>query len=429
MKHIINTLLAFSLLVVASPINAQITNSVIKDGKGDVLDAGWYKLYGDVVMHEYQENDGIDQLWTITNGHICTQGTGLCLAQNRSTLIQSSGGDVFALTPSGGGYTIRHQSGLFVNPASCTGTGCAVGLGGNAYVWTISGGSSGNPGNGSGNPGSSAGTYNDTAPGIVYNVGNNGAGLVTWHYFSGNGDFQGNEHSSNLVAGGGSVFQGASVAIPFNGTAITWIGKKGPGYGVATWSIDGGPEALVNNYSPTVINQSSNVVRSGLSPGAHILRIMLTASTSGYDHWQTVDALRITGGGLLAFGSTAGWNHPSRLVFRGNHWNSGGPNSTDLSNGQWWDGTPGESVSWTFSGKTLITAWGRPDVENGPMNVYIDGAFVKQVSLRYGNADNDSNNSTMIYAGKVSSGQHTITLVVAAGPGRNFLQFDQFAAW
>jgi len=428
MRHIqLCVLVAFSLILVALPTNAQITNSVIEEGNGNVLDAGWYHWTGDVAMHEYSENDAIDQLWTLSNGHICAQGTGLCLAQNGSTLIQSSGGNTFTVSPSGSGYTIRDQSGAYINPASCTGTNCSVTLSGNAYVWAIPGAS--------GNTGGGGGTINDTASGIIYNAGDNPQGLVTWHYFSGpspcgGGDFQCDEHSSNLVAGGGSVFQGASVAIPFSGTGITWIGNKGPNYGIATWSVDGGAETLVNNYNATEINQNQNVVISGLAQGQHILRIMLTAATTGSDHWQTIDALNITGGGLLPQGTTAGWNNPSQLVFSGRNWSGGSASDgSDLSGGHWWDATAGESVAWTFSGKTLITAWGRPDVEDGPMNVYLDGAFVKQISLRYGNADNDSNNSTMIYAGKVSSAQHTITLAVGSGPGRNFLQFDQFAVW
>jgi hypothetical protein len=413
-------LFAFSLALLARPAPAQFTNSVIKDATGNVLDAGWFHWTGDTTLHEYSENNGPDQLWTLSNGHICTQGTGLCLTQSGSTLIQTAGGNTFTVAPSGSGHTLRDQSGAYINPASCNGTGCSVTLGSNPYVWSIPG---------SAGPGPSPGTLNDTANGIVYNVGNNGAGLATWHYFSGgSADFQGDEHSSNLTASGGSEFQGASVAIPFSGTGITWIGKKGPNYGIATWSVDGGAETLVNNYNGTDISQNPNVVVSGLASGAHILRIMLTGSTTGSDHWQTVDGFRVTGGGLLTFGSTAGWNNRAQLVFSGRNW-GGGSNGSDLSGGHWWDSIAGDSVSWTFSGKTLITAWGRPDVENGPTNVYIDGAFVKQISQRYGNADNDSNNSTLIYAGKVSSAQHTITLAVAAGPGKNYLQFDQFAAW
>jgi hypothetical protein len=415
-------LVAFSLMIVALQTNAQITNSVIKDGNGKVLDAGFYHWSGDIAMHEYSENDGIDQLWTLSNGHICAQGTGLCLAQNGSTLIQSSGGNTFTVSPSGTGYTIRDQSGVYINPASCTGTNCSVTLSSSAYIWTIPG-ASGNTGG--------VTTFNDTTSGVVYNVGDNGAGLVTWNHSSGNPctDFQCDEHSSNLVAGGGSVFQGASVAIPFNGTGITWIGKKGPNYGIASWSVDGGPETLVNNYNSTEIDQNPNVACcSGLAQGPHVFRMMLTASTNGSDHWQTIDALKITGGPLtFSQGNVVGWNNPSQLVFSGRHWN-GGPASdgSDLSGGHWWNGTAGEGVSWTFSGKTLITAWGRPDFENGLMNAYLDGVLMKQISLRYGNADNDSNNSTLIYASKVSSAQHSITLTPA---GYGLIQFDQFAAW
>jgi hypothetical protein len=274
-------------------------------------------------------------------------------------------------------------------------------------------------------------TLNDTAASIVYNVGN---GVADWQYFSGNCiSHQCDEHSSNLVAGGGSVFQGASVAIPFTGTGITWIGKHGPNYGIASWSLDGGPETLLDNYNPTKIEQNPNLVITGLPSAPHILRIMLTASTHGSDYWQTVDALKVTGS-LLTFpqGTVAGWNNYSLLSFSGSHW-GGGANPDDLSGGHWWNGTAGEKVSWTFSGKTLIAAWGRPDVEDGVMNVYLDGALVKTTSLRYGNVDNDANNSVLIFAAKVSTAPHTITLSPAGfgdgGQGLNFVQLDQFAAW
>ena len=161
---------------------------------------------------------------------------------------------------------------------------------------------------------------------------------------------------------------------------------------------------------------------------------MLTNTTYGSDYWQTIDAFKVTGS-LLNFSQavTAKWSKFALLSFSGSHWN-GGANPDDLSGGHWWNGTAGESVSWTFSGKTLITAWGRPDVENGVTNVYLDGVLIKSISLRYGSIDNDStNNSATFFAVKVSTAPHTIKLSPTGssdgGKGLNYLQFDQFAAW
>src|SRR5882724_8472762 len=134
-------IVALSLAVMpVAQAQTTFTNSVIKDASGNVLDAGFYHWSGDTVMHEYSENDGSDQLWTFSNGHICAQGTGLCLAQSGSALIQTSGGDTFTVSPSGSGYTIRDQSGAYINPASCIST-CNVTLSSNASVWSIPGAS------------------------------------------------------------------------------------------------------------------------------------------------------------------------------------------------------------------------------------------------------------------------------------------------
>jgi N-acetylmuramoyl-L-alanine amidase len=43
---------------------------------------------------------------------------------------------------------------------------------------------------------------------------------------------------------------GSAVNIAFNGTYLAWIAKKGPGYGKAWVSLDGGPASVVDLYSP-----------------------------------------------------------------------------------------------------------------------------------------------------------------------------------
>jgi len=103
-----------------------------------------------------------------------------------------------------------------------------------------------------------------------------------------------------------------------------------------------------------------------------------------------------------------------------------------LSGGRYWDGNPNDSVSWTFNG-SLIEVYGRPDFENGGMNVFIDGSLVTTISLRFGGADIDTNNSALLFSRKLSSGQHVIKLSPTGsgdgGPNRNLIQIDQFVAF
>jgi hypothetical protein len=138
MKNLKLYLLVLFCAATALPAQtATFTSSVIADKNKNVLDAGFYHLTGDTVMHQYLENDGPDQLWTYgTNGQICTAGTKLCLAQSGTTLIQAAVGDVFIVAQSGTGYTIKSATGSYINPANCTST-CSMPLSATAYVWAI----------------------------------------------------------------------------------------------------------------------------------------------------------------------------------------------------------------------------------------------------------------------------------------------------
>src|SRR5207302_6151261 len=44
---------------------------------------------------------------------------------------------------------------------------------------------------------------------------------------------------------------GATVTLPFRGTAISWIGYRGPDAGIANVQVDGGAVTEVDMYSPT----------------------------------------------------------------------------------------------------------------------------------------------------------------------------------
>jgi hypothetical protein len=75
-----------------------------------------------------------------------------------------------------------------------------------------------------------------------------------------------NFRHSNLARTGGNLL-GASVAVSFAGTGITWVGQKGPNFGIAYVSVDGGPVQHVDNFSSTNIYPDNVYTANGLRSG------------------------------------------------------------------------------------------------------------------------------------------------------------------
>jgi hypothetical protein len=274
-------------------------------------------------------------------------------------------------------------------------------------------------------------TITNDDPSIIYSSG--GRNNVNWNFFFPCPEnFSGKEHSSNFVRSTGQL--NTSAVVNFYGTAITWIGKKGPNYGFASYSIDGGPPTIVNNFSSREVDRNPNAIVSGLSIGPHVLAITLLDQTEGTDYWQTIDAFT-TDGRFLSVdqGSSAGYNSSSELVFSGT-WGSGpSDDGSNLSGGHYWSKEPDASISWTFQDKSVVEVYGRPDYEDGYMDVFLDGHFVSRVDGFWGYIDDDSLNSCLLYAGRVSPERHTITVRVTGAKNAQardaYVQVDQFVAF
>lgn len=275
---------------------------------------------------------------------------------------------------------------------------------------------------------------NDSDPSVVFSRGNNTT--KDWSYFqSSSEDYQQDEHSSNFVRSAGAV-TGVGVVVNFSGTGITWVGKKGPQYGIASYSIDGGSPQTVDNYNSTALSQNANVTVSGLTSESHVLSISLTdqKNAAATDYWQTIDAFTIEGSALTPSQATlAGYNSPD-LKFTGT-WGGGMvSDGSDLSGGHYWSNQTNASLSWTFVG-SLIEVFGRPDYEDGYMDVYIDGAStpVASVNAHWGMVDDDTLNAYLLFAMKLSPGTHTIKLVVAGKRDStardNYVQIDELMAF
>jgi hypothetical protein len=296
---------------------------------------------------------------------------------------------------------------------------------------------------------------NDNDPAVVYSLGSNiSTPTSNWSYFSGiSSDYDGDEHSTNVARyGPDSAWQGASVSITWYGTSITWYGKVGPNYGEAKVSLEAGSNVApvtFNAYSSTGLSQHANVTMKAPA-GVHVLTISLLYATQGGGHFQTVDYFSIEGGKALPLsqGSVAGypqWNSgalifntlggPSCPTYSGVNISCYGYLASDLSGGQFWTGTTGNSITWEFSG-TLAEIYGRPDAENGFFQVSIDGSRYSPVDENYGNIDDDSNNAVLIFSASLAnSGKHSLTITnlgynngYYANSG-NLFQIDEFVAF
>ena len=276
---------------------------------------------------------------------------------------------------------------------------------------------------------------NDNDPSVIYSTpGGQGSG-PTWVASSARPeDYMNDEHYSDFSTTPAFQVYGAAAVVNFIGTGITWIGKIGPNFGIAAYSVDGGKPVIFDAYNNRLVSQNNNVVVSGLASGSHSLKIEVThfKNASSSDYYQVIDAFNIRGLPLpLDQASVAGYDSPD-LSFSG-QWTCGpDPNGSDLSGGHCYSNAKNASISWTFTG-SLIEVYGRPDAENGIFNVLIDGTLVQQVDGHYGALDIDQLNGYGFFQAKVAPGTHTIRVVNtgtrdSAAVG-TFIQIDMFVAF
>ncbi|MEV8565142.1 beta-galactosidase [Streptomyces sp. NPDC051322] len=84
---------------------------------------------------------------------------------------------------------------------------------------------------------------------------------------------------------------GDSVTVPFDGTAVRWIGSKTNNHGYADVYLDGAKAATVDDSGSD--DQAVIFQKSGLSPGAHTLKIVVagTHSSASSDNFVSIDAI------------------------------------------------------------------------------------------------------------------------------------------
>jgi hypothetical protein len=434
--------------IAISSYSVQSGNCLFMDDGNDGTSGGALQVYPPYVANEPTQVFNWLESGSSVNWYIQNSTSKLYLYDTGTAIdTETQQGDLFTIkaTNSSGtqGYILDVTTGRYLEQPS-NNAGATIPTGPTPYVWyfSLNGSSSSSPG-----CGSTGGvtTIDDTDSSILYSLPDGATGAGGWASGSGiSGDYDGTEHSSNYQSqspsGLGGTFRGVSASVNFNGTGITWIGKKGPNYGVATYAIDGGTPTTFNAYASTEIDQNPNVSVTGLASGSHVLTISLTNSTSGSNYYQTIDAFQITGSPLYLSNGTvlSPCTSPSLLSYAYGSWagacNQSGGDGSDgpAPAGHIYSGSSSSYIQWTFTG-SLIEIIGRPDFEDGGISVSIDGGAAQTFSMQAGNADVDAYNYMVVFAKKLStSGTHTIRISPTgsgAGNSDEYIQIVELIAF
>jgi putative cell wall-binding protein len=106
--------------------------------------------------------------------------------------------------------------------------------------------------------------------------------------------------NTGYVSGGSckySNLSSAAVNVQFTGTYLSWVGIKGPLYGKAKVTVDGGTPEVIDLYSPTSVFKSSVWNTGTLASGTHTVRIEGTGTknASATNTYVGIDAFDVVG--------------------------------------------------------------------------------------------------------------------------------------
>jgi hypothetical protein len=206
--------------------------------------------------------------------------------------------------------------------------------------------------------------------------------------------------------------KGATVALSFTGTGITWIGVLDPYSGIAQLYLDGTPNA-VDTYGPSTLYQQPLFSVHGLAPGTHTLSIQVLHQRDGDTNgsWIWINAFDIENGSGIVGGVSAPagrieQNNPA-ITYTGNWYLNTNPIMSGGTAALAMD--PNSSATVTFNG-TGITWIGYQDQWSGIAKVYVDGTLQSAPVDTY--AGSQQAQSSVYSISGLSPGTHTLMLVV-----------------
>jgi hypothetical protein len=199
---------------------------------------------------------------------------------------------------------------------------------------------------------------------------------------------------------------GETVSVPFRGTAINWIGYRGPDAGIATVQVDGGTPTQVDLYSPTATFQPVVFTAKGLADANHTLTVKATGQKNAASSAArvVVDAFDIITPGRRyeehdpSITYTGMWTNDNEARV----WSEG---VTATSN------QTGATATFSFTGTSVSWIGCEKDSAAGVADIFLDGVFVKEQKLFQGYPI-EGYQMTIFRADGLTNAPHTLMIQV-----------------
>jgi len=217
-----------------------------------------------------------------------------------------------------------------------------------------------------------------------------------------------------------------TATLPFRGTAISWVGYRGPDGGIALVQVDGGAPVEVDTYSPTQKYQAELFTATGLADANHTLKITATGRRNPASSAPriVVDAFDVMTPGRryeeydgsiamsrAAPGATRHWNNsPDR------GWSEGRSVTSNQT---------GATLTFRFTGTSVSWIGCRKSSAGGRANVYIDGVLEREVSLRE-DSPIEGYQMPVFRKDGLAPGPHTLMIEITSQTDGSYVVVDAF---
>lgn len=219
-----------------------------------------------------------------------------------------------------------------------------------------------------------------------------------------------------------STAPGAQATLTFEGTAVRWIGYRGPDTGIARVYLDGSFAGEIDTYSPRLLIQDTLFTATDLADRvSHTLTIEATGlrNADSTDNWILVDAFDVTTLGTRfqetdwSVTYTGGWTHGNL----NRPWSEGTAAGSNVE---------GARATFSFSG-TSVSWIGFHSERTGIARVYLDGEFVTLVDTY---TPTEGFQNTLFSASGLDDERHTLTIEATGGKNaasaNNYVIVDAF---
>ena len=217
-----------------------------------------------------------------------------------------------------------------------------------------------------------------------------------------------------------------TVTLPFRGTAISWIGYRGPDGGIALMQVDDGAPVEVDTYSPTAKFQAELFTATGLADANHTLKITATGRRNPASSAPriVVDAFEVMTPGRR-------YEEYERSITRSSSGNPELPHWHRNPARVWSEGRAstsnqtGATLTFRFTGTSVSWIGCEKASAGGTANVYIDGVFVREVRLKE-SYPIEGYQMTVFRQDGLANGPHTLMIEVTSRNDGPYVVVDAF---